>query len=93
MTLVKPVCAQPLPNRKMETIRQLWVVAYGAAVEEETRLWKLVGDKGPGRAGHDPRLWQRWLEAVSASATLAEVLDDSRAARTGQPLDGARAST
>jgi hypothetical protein len=58
----------------MSKQRQRSLDALDVASQEEERLWDLVVDRGPGRPGHDTRLWQQWLDAVQTSADAAEAL-------------------
>jgi hypothetical protein len=54
--------------------RSLLVQVYEDACAQESGLWEQVGHRGPGQAGHQPGLWQAWLDAVQASSDAAEVL-------------------
>jgi hypothetical protein len=66
----------------MEHFREMCLAEFEEASDEETRLWKIVGEKCPGRSGYDPRLWQQWLDALAVSTGLADILRESLPAQS-----------
>jgi hypothetical protein len=45
---------------------------YDDACEAERLLWAAVHGKHPGQPGHDPQLWQQWMDAAKRVRMAAE---------------------
>jgi hypothetical protein len=46
-----------------EATARITHLEYDEACESERKLWAAVKGLHPGRPGHDPQLWQSWLDA------------------------------